>query len=103
MKSPLKSTRTTPTPDVMLKASEEAAPHQPPATSTRRRKDKEKSAMLSVRMSEETLEALAAFSRRKKSTQRLVIAEALKAHGVRVGQRDLEDRPLPRRRGGGGE
>jgi hypothetical protein len=40
----------------------------------------DKSAMLSVRMMEETLEALV-------------------KHGVRVSARDLQDRPLPRRRG----
>jgi Fe2+ or Zn2+ uptake regulation protein len=55
--------------------------------------------MLSVRMMEETLEALATYAHDRGTTQRRVIAEALVKHGVRVSARDLQDRPLPRRRG----
>ena len=61
----------------------------------------DKSAMLSVRMTEATLEALASYALGHGTTQRRVIAEALAKHGVRVAARDLQDRPLPRRRGGG--
>jgi hypothetical protein len=55
--------------------------------------------MLSVRMTEATLEALAAYALQKGTTQRRVIAEALAKHGVGVAAGDLVDRPLPRRRG----
>jgi hypothetical protein len=57
----------------------------------------EKAAMLSVRMPEATLEALAAHALEQGTTQRRVVAEALAKQGVRVAARDLED--LPRRRG----
>jgi hypothetical protein len=56
--------------------------------------------MLSVRMTEATLEALAAHALKHGTTQRRIIAEGLAKQGVRVAARDLEDRPLPRRRGG---
>jgi hypothetical protein len=58
--------------------------------------------MLSVRMMETTLEALAGYALDHGTTQRRVIAEALAKYGVRVAACDLEDRPLPRRRGGRG-
>jgi hypothetical protein len=58
-----------------------------------------KSAMLSVRMTEETLEALAAHAVRQGTTQRRIIAEALAKQGLQVAARDMEDRPQPRRRG----
>jgi hypothetical protein len=92
----LKSTRNSPTitPDEMLRVAGSAAPLQPPAVGT------DKTAMLSVRMTESTLEALAAHALEQGTTQRRVIAEALAKHGVSVAARDLEDRPLPRRRGG---
>jgi hypothetical protein len=92
----LKSSRTAPaiTPDEMLRIAGSAAPPQPPAVSA------DKTAMLSVRMTESTLEALAAHALEQGTTQRRVIAEALAKHGVSVAARDLEDRPLPRRRGG---
>ena len=79
---------------------ESAAPQQPPAVASRERADK--SAMLSVRMMEDTLEALAGYALDHGTTQRRIIAEALAKHGVRVSARDLEDRPQPRRRGGKG-
>jgi len=78
----------------MLRVAESAAPLQPPAVGA------DKAAMLSVRMTESTLEALAARALEQGTTQRRIIAEALAKHGVRVAARDLEDRPLPRRRGG---
>jgi hypothetical protein len=92
----LKSTRSAPaiTPDEMLRVAGSAAPLQPPAVGA------DKAAMLSVRMTETTLEALAAHALEQGTTQRRIIAEALAKHGVRVAARDLEDRPLPRRRGG---
>jgi hypothetical protein len=74
------------------------APQQPPAIASM--EGAAKAAMLSVRMTESTLEALAAYALDQGTTQRRVIAEALAKHGVRVAARDLEDRPLPRRRGG---
>jgi hypothetical protein len=48
--------------------------------------------MLSVRMTEATLETLASYALNHSTTQRRVIAEALAAHGVRVAARELEDR-----------
>lgn len=97
MKS-LKSTRQSPaTPDEMLRIAGAAAPQQPPAIG--QTDDANQPAMLSVRFSEATLEALATFALEHGTTQRRVIAEALAAHGVKVAARDLEDRPPPRRRG----
>jgi hypothetical protein len=96
----LKSTRSAlATPDEMLRIAGSAAPQQPPAVAGVDSADK--SAMLSVRMTEATLEALASYALGHGTTQRRVIAEALAKHGVRVAARDLQDRPLPRRRGGG--
>jgi hypothetical protein len=95
----LKSTRPPDlTPDEMLRVAEATAPRQPSAIA--KMEGTEKAAMLSVRMTEATLEALAAHALEQGTTQRRVIAEALAKHGVRVAARDLEDRPLPRRRGG---
>jgi hypothetical protein len=99
-KASLKSTRSVAaamTPDEMLRAASSAAPQQPPAVAT---EPADKSAMLSVRMMEATLEALASYALDHGTTQRRVIAEALAKHGVRVTARDLQDRPQPRRRGG---
>lgn len=95
----LKSTRATPavSPEEMLRIAGTAAPQQPPAVASG--EGSAKAAMLSVRMTEATLEALARFALEHGTTQRRVIAEALAAHGVRVAARDLEDRPPPRRRG----
>lgn len=97
----LKSTRPAPpiSPDDMLRAAGEAAPQQPPAIAQRQGDDKP--AVLSVRMTEGTLEALARFAIEKGTTQRRVIAEALAKHGVQVSSHDLEERPQPRRRGRG--
>jgi hypothetical protein len=93
----LKSTRPAILPEEMLRVAGNAAPLQPPAVASMGASDK--SAMLSVRMMEETLEALATYALDKGTTQRRIIAEALVKHGVRVSARDLQDRPLPRRRG----
>jgi hypothetical protein len=84
-------------PSEMLRVAGAAAPAQPPAVASVEHGDK--AAMLSVRMTEATLEALAAYALQQGTTQRRVIAEALAKHGVRVAARDMEDRPLPRRRG----
>lgn len=96
----LKSTRIPPSPEEMLRVAGSAAPQHPPAVVAVEGLDK--SAMLSVRMTEATLEALASYAIDQGTTQRRVIAEALARHGVRVAARDLEDRPQPRRRGRGG-
>ncbi len=95
----LKSTRTPPVlaPEDMLRVAGVAAPLQPSAVAAP--PANEKSAMLSVRMTEDTLEALASFALAQSKTQRQVIASALVKHGVAVASRDLEDRPQPRRRG----
>ena len=96
----LKSTRAAPaipTPAEMLRVAGSAAPQQPPAIASIEGADK--SAMLSVRMTEATLEALAGYALEQGTTQRRIIAEALAKHGVRVAARDLQDRPQPRRRG----
>ena len=97
----LKSSRSAPSmsPDEMLRTASAAAPQQPSAIATTNASDK--SAMLSVRMTEPTLDALADYAIDHKATQRRVIAEALAAYGIRVSARDLEDRPQPRRRGAG--
>jgi hypothetical protein len=81
----------------MRQVASAAAPRHPPAIASLAGSDK--AAMLSVRMTEATLEALAAHALGKGTTQRRVIAEALAKHGVNVAARDLEERPLPRRRG----
>lgn len=96
----LKSTRPTPlaSPQDMLRIADVAAPQQPPAVLSA--EGSGKSAMLSVRMTEATLEALASYALTHGTTQRRVIAEALAAYGIRVAARDQEDRPQPRRRGG---
>jgi hypothetical protein len=82
-----------------LRVAGTAAPEQPPAIASMEGVDKP--AMLSVRMMEATLESLASYALGKGISQRRVIAEALSNHGVRVSPRDLEDRPIPRRRGRG--
>ena len=96
----LKSTRQMPvsSPDEMLRIAGAAAPQQPSAIAQTNGADR--SAMLSVRLTEATLEALADYALQHGTTQRRVIAEALASRGVQVAPRDLEDRPPPRRRGG---
>jgi hypothetical protein len=96
----LKSTRQAPaaSPDEMLRIAGAAAPQQPSAIA--QINGTEKSAMLSVRLTETTLEALADYALQHGTTQRRVIAEALASRGIHVAGRDLEDRPPPRRRGG---
>ena len=95
----LKSTRSSMIdPSEMLRVAGSAAPMQPPAVAPGEKADN-KAAMLSVRMTEATLEALAAHALKQKTTQRRIIAEALARSGIRVAARDLEDRPLPKRRG----
>jgi hypothetical protein len=81
----------------MLRIAGAAAPQQPPAVAPEGGSDK--SAMLSVRLTESTLESLANYAQQQGTTQRRVIAEALAARGIQVAARDLEDRPPPRRRG----
>lgn len=95
----LKSTRQAPaaSPDEMLRIAGAAAPQQPSAIS--QTNGAEKSAMLSVRLTEATLDALAHYALQHGTTQRRVIAEALASRGIQVAGRDLEDRPPPRRRG----
>jgi hypothetical protein len=97
----LKSTRAIPSPEEMTRIAGAAAPLQPPAVAPAMSPSTgaDKTAMLSVRMTESTLEALAAYAIEHHTTQRRVIAEALASRGVPVSARDLEDRPLPRRRG----
>lgn len=96
----LKSTRQAPaaSPDEMLRIAGAAAPQQPSAVAAMEGSDK--SAMLSVRLTEATLNALANHALQQGTTQRRVIAEALASRGIQVAPRDLEDRPPPRRRGG---
>ena len=96
----LKSTRQAPaaSPDEMLRIAGAAAPQQPSAIAPNDGSDK--SAMLSVRLTEATLESLANYALQQGTTQRRVIAEALAARGIQVSARDLADRPPPRRRGG---
>lgn len=95
----LKSSRITPalTPDEMLRVAGSAAPQQPPAIGSA--EGLERSGMLSVRLTEATLEALATYAQDHQTTQRRIIADALASKGIKVAPRDLEDRPQPRRRG----
>lgn len=95
----LKSTRPVPalSPDDMLRVAGQAAPQQPSAVAARPGDDLP--AVLSVRMTEGTLEALARFVIERGTTQRRVIAEALAQYGVQVSSYDLKERPQPRRRG----
>ena len=95
----LKSTRQGPaaSPDEMLRIAGAAAPQQPSAIVQTDGADK--SAMLSVRLTEATLNALADYAFQNGTTQRRTIAEALAGRGIQVSARDLEDRPPPRRRG----
>ena len=95
----LKSTRQAPTasPDEMLRIAGAAAPLQPSAVA--QISGAGKSAMLSVRLTEITLDALANYAQQQGTTQRRVIAEALASRGIQVAGRDLEDRLPPRRRG----
>ena len=95
----LKSTRQAPaaSPDEMLRIAGAAAPQQPSAVAQTNGADK--SSMLSVRLTEATLDALADYALQQGTTQRRIIAEALAARGIPVAGRDLEDRPPPRRRG----
>jgi hypothetical protein len=97
LKSVLKSTRPTITPEEMLRAAGHAAPQQPPAVASRDVADK--TAMLAVRLMESTLESLATYAQKNGTTQRRVIAEALAQYGVRVAPRDLQEGPKLRRRG----
>ncbi|HJS86199.1 MAG TPA: hypothetical protein VJ779_12135 [Acetobacteraceae bacterium] len=93
----LKSTRAPAmAPEEMLRVAGVAAPRQPPAVVS---VGSGKSVMISIRMTEQTAEALAACAIEHGVTQRRLVAEALAARGVAVAPRDLEDRPLPRRRG----
>ncbi len=96
----LKSTRQAPaaSPDEMLRIAGVAAPQQPSAIAQTDGADK--SAMLSVRLTEATLDALANYAHQQGTTQRRIIAESLANRGIQVAARDLEDRPPPRRRGG---
>ena len=82
----------------MLRIAGAAAPQQPSAIAST--EDSDKSAMLSVRMTEATLEALASYALDRSTTQRRVIAEALASRGIKVAARDLEDRLPLLRRGG---
>jgi hypothetical protein len=93
----LKSTRVPAmSPEEMLRIAGAAAPQQPSAVAPA---GSDKAVMVSVRMTEQTAEALAAYAIEHGITQRRLVAEALAARGVAVAARDLEDRPLPRRRG----
>lgn len=85
-------------PAALAAAARAVAPHAPPATA----RPSDATAMLSVRMKESTLEALAREALRSGLSQRRIIAEALAARGLPVAAADLEDRPRARRRGGGG-
>jgi len=83
-------------PEEMLRVAGVAAPRQPSAVAP---VGSGKSVMVSIRMTEQTAEAIAAYAIEHGITQRRLVAEALAARGVAVAPRDLEDRPLPRRRG----
>src|SRR4051794_41827180 len=66
-------------PDEMLRIAGAAAPQQPSAIASIEGSDK--SAMLSVRMTEATLEALASYALDQGTTQRRVVAQTLAGPG----------------------
>ena len=60
----------------------------------------DRSAMLSMRFRESSLESLARVARARGLTQKQLVARALAETGVDIAPGDAEDRPPPRRRGG---
>jgi hypothetical protein len=87
-------------PDEAVRIASSVAPELPPATlpSVSAQPVPDKPGMLSVRLMESSLTALARAARDQGVTQRQVVAKALAAAGVTIAQADLEDRPAPRRR-----
>jgi hypothetical protein len=89
-----------------LRVASQVAPHHPPAENPARRPPPpppppaDRSAMLSMRFREATLESLARVARARGLTQKQMVARALAEAGVEVAAADAEDRPPPRRRGG---
>ena len=86
-----------------LRVASQVAPHHPPAENPARRPPPppaDRSAMLSMRFREATLESLARVARARGLTQKQMVARALVEAGVEVAAADAEDRPPPRRRGG---
>ncbi len=88
-----------------LRVASEVAPHHPPAEAPMAARrppppTPDRSAMLSMRFRESTLESLARIARAKGLTQKQLVARALAEAGVEVAPEDAEDRPPPRRRGG---
>ena len=88
-----------------LRVASEVAPHQPPAEAPvpARRSPApplDRSAMLSMRFRESSLESLARVARARGLTQKQLVARALAETGVEIAPEDAEDRPPPRRRGG---
>ena len=90
-----------------LRVASQVAPHQPPAEAPVPAEPQprqpapppDRSAMLSMRFRESTLESLAVAARRQGLTQKQLVARALASAGVEVAPADAEDRPPPRRRG----
>lgn len=80
-------------PNDLMRIAGAAAPEQPPAIGP------PKLGTLSVRLTEETLEALATYAIEHGITQRQLIAEGLAKRGIAVARHDLDDRPAFRRRG----
>ena len=92
-------------PQEALRVASKVAPHHPPAEAPipvrRPAPPPDQAAMLSMRFRESTLESLAAVARTRGLTQKQLVARALADTGVEVAPADTEDRPPPRRRGGG--
>jgi hypothetical protein len=92
-----------------LRVASQVAPRQPPAVAPVPAEPQpqprqpapppDRSAMLSMRFRESTLESLAVAARRQGLTQKQLVARALASAGVEVAPADAEDRPPPRRRG----
>lgn len=100
---------TGPTPEEALRLASQVAPTAPPAVlaapafpaapAAPPAPPPEPMGVLSQRFTETTLLAIARAAKQRGTTQKRLIAEALRAAGVPVAPADLADRAPPRRRG----
>lgn len=82
-----------PTPVEVVAVVDRAAPHLPRTRAPR----KDKAAMLSMRFRASSLAAIAEAARAAGVTQKVFVASALLAAGVRIARADLVDGSPPRR------
>jgi len=76
----------------------ELPPARMPAAPPPEPAEPDKPAMLSVRLMDSTITAVARAAKERGITQRQLIARALAAEGIQVAPADMEDRAPPRRR-----